>query len=91
MLTKFDDDLIAFVFRILELQKERYFESLLAKFWNSSARGDCPNIDDSEGITLQSLGKPSKQKGVGLANCLNVDHTRVSLCSLSVSLVNKEV
>ncbi|KAA0202204.1 Ionotropic receptor 8a [Hyalella azteca] len=41
---------------ILELQKERYFESLLAKFWNSSARGYCPNDDESEGITLQSLG-----------------------------------
>lgn len=43
--------------RILELQKDRYFEALSAQFWNSSARGICPNDNDSEGITLQSLGK----------------------------------
>lgn len=42
--------------RILDLQKDRYFESLTAKFWNSSAKGVCPNSDDSEGITLESLG-----------------------------------
>ncbi|XP_068085158.1 ionotropic receptor 25a [Anabrus simplex] len=42
--------------KILDLQKDRYFESLTAKFWNSSAKGDCPNSDDSEGITLESLG-----------------------------------
>lgn len=41
---------------ILLLQKERYFESLTAKYWNHSIRGECPNADDSEGITLQSLG-----------------------------------
>lgn len=39
------------------MQKDRYFESLTAKFWNSSAKGTCPNSDDSEGITLESLGK----------------------------------
>lgn len=44
-------------FRILELQKDRYFEALSAQFWNSSARGTCPNDNDSEGITLQSLGR----------------------------------
>lgn len=49
------------VFRVLELQKERFFEQLQAKYWNHSAKGDCPNSDDSEGITLESLGRyPSK-------------------------------
>lgn len=44
-------------FRILDLQKDRYFETQSAKYWNSSATGDCPNTDDSEGITLGSLGQ----------------------------------
>uniref|UniRef100_A0A182IMX8 Uncharacterized protein n=1 Tax=Anopheles atroparvus TaxID=41427 RepID=A0A182IMX8_ANOAO len=52
---------------ILELQKERYFESLTAKFWNKSARGHCPNTDDSEGITLESLGGVFIATLVGLA------------------------
>ncbi|XP_037085885.1 LOW QUALITY PROTEIN: ionotropic receptor 25a-like [Pollicipes pollicipes] len=41
---------------ILELQKDRYFEALTAKYWNASLRGDCPSRGDSEGITLHSLG-----------------------------------
>ncbi|XP_050081416.1 glutamate receptor ionotropic, kainate 2 [Anopheles maculipalpis] len=52
---------------ILELQKERYFESLTAKFWNNSARSHCPNTDDSEGITLESLGGVFIATLVGLA------------------------
>ncbi|KFB41372.1 hypothetical protein ZHAS_00008953 [Anopheles sinensis] len=52
---------------ILELQKERFFESLTAKFWNNSARGQCPNTDDSEGITLESLGGVFIATLVGLA------------------------
>jgi len=46
--------------RILDLQKDRYFETLSGKYWNSSAKGDCPNNDDSEGITLESLGECCK-------------------------------
>lgn len=42
--------------RILNLQKERFFELLSAKYWNQSARGQCENTDDNEGITLESLG-----------------------------------
>lgn len=41
---------------ILELQRERYFEALTNKYWNHSAKGQCENTDDSEGITLESLG-----------------------------------
>ncbi|XP_076046032.1 ionotropic receptor 8a isoform X2 [Oratosquilla oratoria] len=52
---------------ILELQKDRYFEGLSAKFWNSSARGICENDDDSEGITLQSLGGVFIATLIGLA------------------------
>lgn len=40
----------------MELQKNRFFEGLTAKYWNHSAKGDCANTDDSEGITLESLG-----------------------------------
>lgn len=42
---------------ILELQKDRFFEALTAKYWNHSSKADeCPNNDESEGITLESLG-----------------------------------
>ena len=72
---------------ILELQKDRYFETLsgicrlflntrvyyilprvfpcfycvvllifLGKYWNNTLRSLCPVLDDSEGITLRSLG-----------------------------------
>lgn len=40
----------------MELQKERYFEHLTNKYWNNSAKSTCPNADDNEGITLESLG-----------------------------------
>ncbi|KAF7407327.1 hypothetical protein HZH66_001864 [Vespula vulgaris] len=42
--------------RILDLQKDRYFETLASKYWNQSLKAQCPNSDDSEGITLESLG-----------------------------------
>nr|WJJ63357.1 ionotropic receptor 8a [Pachyrhinus yasumatsui] len=41
---------------ILDLQKDRFFEQLQAKYWNHSSKGDCPSSDDNEGITLESLG-----------------------------------
>ena len=41
---------------ILELQKDRYFETLSGKYWNNTLRTLCPTLDDSEGITLTSLG-----------------------------------
>merc|ERR1712241_709628 len=41
---------------ILRLQKRLYFEKLSGKYWNSTKRSDCPILDDSEGITLRSLG-----------------------------------
>ena len=43
-------------YRILDLQKERFFENLQAKYWNHSNQGDCDQSDDNEGITLESLG-----------------------------------
>lgn len=42
--------------RILDLQKDRYFETLAAKYWNQTLKAQCPNSDDNEGITLESLG-----------------------------------
>nr|AVH87289.1 ionotropic receptor 1 [Holotrichia parallela] len=41
---------------ILDLQKDRFFEYLQAKYWNYSKRGECENSDNNEGITLESLG-----------------------------------
>ncbi|CAG0903981.1 unnamed protein product, partial [Darwinula stevensoni] len=52
---------------ILTLQKDRFFETLQSQFWNSSKRGPCPNTNDSEGITLQSLGGVFIATLVGLA------------------------
>nr|QGW50292.1 ionotropic receptor 8a [Chouioia cunea] len=42
--------------KILDLQKDRYFEQLSSKYWNQSLKGSCSNADDNEGITLESLG-----------------------------------
>lgn len=41
---------------VLTMQRERFFDELTAKFWNHSAKGVCENSDESEGITLESLG-----------------------------------
>ncbi|XP_059056602.1 ionotropic receptor 25a [Achroia grisella] len=41
---------------LLELQKERFLEQLASKYWNDSMRQACPDADESEGITLESLG-----------------------------------
>ncbi|KAH8418908.1 hypothetical protein KR222_003807, partial [Zaprionus bogoriensis] len=43
-------------YAILELQKERFFEELKAKYWNQSNLQRCPLSEDQEGITLESLG-----------------------------------
>ncbi|KAM0731734.1 Ionotropic receptor 25a [Formica fusca] len=42
--------------KILDLQKDRYFEMLAAKYWNQTLKTQCPNSDENEGITLESLG-----------------------------------
>ncbi|XP_075214966.1 ionotropic receptor 25a-like [Lycorma delicatula] len=60
--------------RILDLQKDRYFESLTAKYWNSSNKGTCHNIDDNEGITLESLG------GVFIATLFGLGLAMFTLC-----------
>ncbi|KAI5738536.1 hypothetical protein M8J77_008175 [Diaphorina citri] len=42
---------------ILDLQSDRYFEFLDSKYWNSTLKNEqCANDDESEGITLESLG-----------------------------------
>ncbi|XP_034837962.1 glutamate receptor ionotropic, kainate 2 [Maniola hyperantus] len=41
---------------LLDLQKERFLELLSSKYWNETARQACPDSDESEGITLESLG-----------------------------------
>ncbi|KAH8408870.1 hypothetical protein KR009_002908, partial [Drosophila setifemur] len=43
-------------YAILELQKDRFFEELKAKYWNQSNLRNCPLSEDQEGITLESLG-----------------------------------
>ena len=52
---------------ILELQKDRYFEALHSKYWNSSKKKACPVLDDSAGITLQSLGGVFIATSIGVA------------------------
>ena len=42
--------------KILTLQKERYFEQLTTRYWNTTAKNNCPILDDSQGITIKSLG-----------------------------------
>lgn len=64
--------------KILDLQKERYFESLTAKYWNSSSRGECIHSDDNEGITLESLG------GVFIATLFGL---ALALVTLAVEII----
>lgn len=45
-----------FLLRILDLQSDRYFEALSAKFWNATMKNKCDSYDEDEGITLESLG-----------------------------------
>ncbi|KAJ0170035.1 hypothetical protein K1T71_014641 [Dendrolimus kikuchii] len=47
---------IALARALLQLQKERFLEQLASKYWNETARQACPDADESEGITLESLG-----------------------------------
>jgi hypothetical protein len=62
---------------ILELQKERFFEDLTAKYWNASLKGSCLRNDDSEGITLESLG------GVFIATLVGLGKPSMEFLSLA--------
>nr|QQP19804.1 ionotropic receptor 8a [Tropidothorax elegans] len=42
--------------RILDLQRERFFETASSKYWNSTIKAKCDSVDEDEGITLESLG-----------------------------------
>ena len=64
---------------ILALQQERFFETLSAKYWNSTLRKLCPILDDSEGITLRSLGGVFIATLVGLGVAMLVLIVEVSL------------
>ncbi|XP_073830096.1 ionotropic receptor 8a [Musca autumnalis] len=59
-------------FAILELQKDRYFEELKAKYWNRS-RSNCPLSEEEQGITLESLG------GVFIATLCGLGIAMISL------------
>ena len=50
----------------------RYFETLGSKYWNNTLRTMCPITDDSEGITLRSLGGVFIATLVGLGIALIV-------------------
>ena len=39
---------------ILKLQKDRYFETLSSRYWNSTLRSLCPTVDDSGGRLTSS-------------------------------------
>ncbi|XP_053946392.1 glutamate receptor ionotropic, kainate 2 [Anastrepha ludens] len=43
-------------YALLELQKDRFFEELKAKYWNTSRIKACSVNEEQEGISLESLG-----------------------------------
>ncbi|XP_051160876.1 ionotropic receptor 25a-like isoform X13 [Leptopilina boulardi] len=53
--------------KILDLQKDRFFEGLNFKYWNSTLKRQCTDADDNEGITLESLGGVFIATLIGLA------------------------
>jgi hypothetical protein len=61
----------------LQLQKDRFLDELKAKYWNNSAA--CREDDDSEGITLESLG------GIFIASIFGLGKREVvcMLCSVN--------
>ncbi|XP_013108762.2 ionotropic receptor 25a [Stomoxys calcitrans] len=59
-------------YAILELQKDRYFEELKAKYWNRS-HSNCPLSEEEQGITLESLG------GVFIATLCGLGLAMISL------------
>ena len=56
----------------------RYFESLQSRYWNNTRMNDCPVLDDSDGITLNSLG------GVFIATLIGLV---IALITLGVEVV----
>ncbi|EDW00137.1 ionotropic receptor 25a [Drosophila grimshawi] len=52
-------------YAILMLQKERFFENLKEKYWNEDNRG-CADLDEQDGISLNSLGGVFMATIVGL-------------------------
>lgn len=52
-LTNLQDELS---YALLELQKDRFFEDLKAKYWNMSRIKACSVNEEQEGISLESLG-----------------------------------
>ena len=68
---------------VLALQKDRYFEGLSGKYWNNTKRTLCPITDDSEGITLRSLG------GVFIATLIGLGFAMIVLV-YEVYTTNKE-
>nr|AXY87918.1 ionotropic receptor 25a.1 [Subpsaltria yangi] len=81
--------------RILDLQKDRYFETLLEKYWSTPAKSSCHSTDDNEGITLESLGGVfiATLFGLGLAMVtLSVEifyHKNKKKPSVKESVMNK--
>lgn len=70
---------------ILLLQKDRFFDELKAKYWNTSAL--CREDDDSEGITLESLG------GIFIATIVGLGELKLKLSSnssLIVAMLNSQ-
>uniref|UniRef100_A0A1A9W8M4 Ionotropic glutamate receptor C-terminal domain-containing protein n=1 Tax=Glossina brevipalpis TaxID=37001 RepID=A0A1A9W8M4_9MUSC len=70
-------------YALLELQKDRYFEELKAKYWNRS-RANCPLSEEQEGITLESLG------GVFIATTFGLGLAMITLIVEVFYYKNKE-
>ena len=50
---------------LLELQKDGALETLRGSYWSASAKADCPVLDGSKGLTLDSLGGVFIVSGAG--------------------------
>ena len=40
----------------LHVSNKIFIDSVDGRYWNSTLRSECPTLDDSDGITLRSLG-----------------------------------
>ena len=48
--------MLIYIGKIFSVLKKIFLDSVDCRYWNSTLRSECPTLDDSDGITLRSLG-----------------------------------
>ena len=67
------------------------YDVLLGKYWNNTLRSLCPVLDDSEGITLRSLGGVfiATLVGLGIAMLVLIVEVALLICVYVTNVFRK--